>query len=203
MRWLRSLAAFAALVVALLLCAEDAEARLEGGSSPAASTARTFMSPPVAAPAPVIMAALDHPMTGQQSGSLGGLFNRPGLLGGFAAGFLGAGLLGLLFGRGLFGGLGGVASFLGLIFQLALIVMLGRLIWTWWNGRNLPAFAGLSPRQLADPYLRSRNELLPGIGASPSADDANPDGDTTPSRDCSVASRPPMAEQTAAHCEHK
>jgi hypothetical protein len=189
--------------VALLLCAEDAEARLDGGLSLGASTERTLMSPPVAAPAPVIMAALDHTMTGQQSGSLGGLFNRPGLIGGFAAGCLGAGLLGLLFGHGLFGGLGGVASFLGLMFQLALIVMLGRLIWTWWNGRNLPAFAGLSPRQLADPYLRSRNELLPGIGALPSADDATTDGDTTPSRDGPVTSRPPLAEQTSAHCDHK
>ena len=31
MQWLRSLAAFAALAVALLLWAEDADARLEGG----------------------------------------------------------------------------------------------------------------------------------------------------------------------------
>jgi hypothetical protein len=40
--------------------------------------------------------------------------------------------------------------------------MLARLIWSWWSGRNAPAFAGLSPRQLADPYLRSRNEAFPG-----------------------------------------
>jgi hypothetical protein len=51
---------------------------------------------------------------------------------------------------------------LGLLCQLALIAMLARLIWSWWSGRNAPAFAGLSPRQLADPYLRSRNESVPG-----------------------------------------
>jgi predicted lipid-binding transport protein (Tim44 family) len=108
------------------------------------------------------VASLDRASAGQQNGSLGGLFNRPGLVGGFAAGFLGAGLLGLFFGHGVFGGLGGVASYSGLLCQLALIAMLARLIWSWWSGRNAPAFAGLSPRQLADPYLRSRNEAFPG-----------------------------------------
>ena len=124
------------------------------------------------------MAANDHATAGSSSypgGSLGGLFNRPGLLGGFAAGFLGSGVLGLLFGHGLVGELGSVASVLGLVFQLALIALLCRLIWTWWSGRNAPAFAGLSPRQLADPYLRSRHEFLPDIEAPPGADDVAAD----------------------------
>jgi len=166
-QWLRSFAAFAAMAVAIMIWSEDADARLPREASLSGTSARDFMAPPVATSAPVRMAALDHVSAGQQSGSLGGLFNRPGLLGGFAAGFLGAGMLGLLFGHGLFGGLNGVASFLGLLFQLALVVLLCRLIWTWWSGRNLPAFSGLSPRQLADPYLRSRHEWLPGNGASP------------------------------------
>jgi predicted lipid-binding transport protein (Tim44 family) len=63
------------------------------------------------------------------------------------AGFLGAGLLGMLFGHGLFGGLGGFASILGLILQVALIVIVARLIWNWWQRRNQPAYAGgPSPR---------------------------------------------------------
>ena len=99
----------------------------------------------------------------------------PGCFGGFAAGFLGSGVLGLLFGHGLVGELGSVASVVGLIFQLALIALLCWLIWTWWSGRNAPAFAGLSPRQLADPYLRSRHEFLPDIEAPPSADDVAAD----------------------------
>jgi len=168
LRWLRSLAAFAALAVALLLCVEDADARLEGelsagrGEPIFMSPTSSFMAPMSSKFTPVVVASLDHASAGQQSGSLGGRFNRPGLVGGFAAGFLGAGLLGLFFGHGLLGGLGGAASYLGLLCQLALIAMLARLIWSWWSGRNAPAFAGLSPRQLADPYLRSRNESVPG-----------------------------------------
>ena len=178
MQWLRSLAAFAAMAVALLLWAEDADARLEGGPSVGSSTEGTLLAPPVATPIVSVMAANDHVTAAQPpypGGSLGGLFNRPGLLAGFAAGFLGSGVLGLLFGHGLVGELGSVASVLGLVFQLALIALLCRLIWTWWSGRNAPAFAGLSPRQLADPYLRSRHEFLPDIEAPPGADDVAAD----------------------------
>jgi hypothetical protein len=180
MRWLQSSAAFAALIVALLFGADDVDARFDSGQGFRASAASAlFLPPAAAADQPTVTTSLDHPSNGQQSGSLGGLFNRPGLLGGFAAGFLGAGVLGVLFGHGLLGGLGGVPSFLGLMFQLALVVLLGRLIWIWWTGRNLPAFAGLSPRQLADPYLRSRNEL--GLDAIAGLDSASGrDGSATP-----------------------
>jgi hypothetical protein len=183
-RWLRSLAAFAALAMAVFVWTEDADARMEGELGLGGSAVGNFVSPPVAASAPIVVATLDHTVSGQQSGTLGGLFNRPGLLGGFAAGFLGAGLLGLLFGHGVFGELGGVASFLGLAFQLALVIMLGRLIWTWWTGRNLPAFSGLSPRQLADPYLRPSLHELP-FGGEP-----------TPPSDCSR-----VTKQASAHRE--
>jgi hypothetical protein len=96
-------------------------------------------------------------------GSLGGLFNRPGVVGGFSAGFLGAGVLGLVFGRGMTSELTGAASVLGLIFQLTLILMLARLIWTWWRADRSAAFAEMSPRQLADAYGRLRNEALPDV----------------------------------------
>ena len=178
MQWLRSLATFAALAVALLLWAEDADARLEGTPSVGKSATGTFLTPRVAAPALAVIAANDHATAGSSSypgGSLGGLFSRPGVIGGFAAGFLGSGVLGLLFGHGLVGELGSVASVLGLVFQLALIALLCRLIWTWWSGRNAPAFAGLSPRQLADPYLRSRHEFLPDVEAPAAADDGAAD----------------------------
>jgi predicted lipid-binding transport protein (Tim44 family) len=177
MQWLRSLVAFAAMSIALLLWAEDADARLEGAPSVGKSAAGTLLAPPVATPTLAVLAANDHPAgsSSYPGGSLGELFNRPGLLGGFAAGFLGSGVLGLLFGHGLVGELGSVASVLGLLFQLALIALLCRLIWTWWSGRNAPAFAGLSPRQLADPYLRSRHEFVPDIEAPPDADDVAAD----------------------------
>jgi predicted lipid-binding transport protein (Tim44 family) len=76
----------------------------------------------------------------------GGLFNRPGggLLGGLAAGFLGAGLFGMLFGGGMFSGIGGLSSILGLILQIVLIVFLVRLAMSWWQRRQMsePAYAG-------------------------------------------------------------
>jgi hypothetical protein len=168
------LATLAALALGLLLPADDADARFEDGLSVAGAGRGTILSlRPVIATAPENVAALVGSLTysGQpayQGGSLGGLFNRPGLIGGFAAGFLGAGLLGFLFGHGLVGELTSVASVLGLIFQLALIVMLARLIWTWWRADKAATFAGLSPRQLADAYGRPRHEALPDFDSSAS-----------------------------------
>jgi predicted lipid-binding transport protein (Tim44 family) len=75
------------------------------------------------------------------SSPMGGFFNRPGFLGGLFTGFLGAGLLGMLFGHGFLGGLGGFASMLGLLLQIGLIVIIGYLVWTWWQRRNQPALA--------------------------------------------------------------
>ena len=88
----------------------------------------------------------------------GGWFGRPGLLGGLAAGFLGAGLLGLLFGHGLFGGLGGFASMFGLLLQLALIFFVARLIWGWYQRRHAPAYAGSGASMLRG--------MVPGYGAA-------------------------------------
>ncbi|MGH6671072.1 MAG: hypothetical protein ACRECV_03725 [Xanthobacteraceae bacterium] len=105
-------------------------------------------------------------------GSLIGLFNSGGLLGEFAAGFLGSGVLGVLFGRGLLGGLGSVPSYLGLAFQLALLATLGRLIWTRWHGGDAASPTVLSPRQLAEPYLRSRDDLHAGIDVAASGNEA-------------------------------
>ena len=99
--------------------------------------------------------------SGYPGGSLGELFSRGDLIGGFAAGFLGAGAVGLLFGHGVVGELNGFASVLGLLCQLALIAMLARLIWTWWHDNKTDTLADLSPRQLADAYGRPRHEGLP------------------------------------------
>jgi predicted lipid-binding transport protein (Tim44 family) len=49
-----------------------------------------------------------------------------------------------------------------LLLQLGVVLIVGRLIWAWWQGRNAPAFAGLSPRQLADAYGRPRPESNAG-----------------------------------------
>jgi predicted lipid-binding transport protein (Tim44 family) len=161
---LRALLTVAVLALGYLLCADDADARLAGrfrlaGGSPiglsrvtATETREDEISPCAAQPA--------YPV-----GSLGGLFNRPGLMGGFAAGFLGAGVFGVLFGRGAIGELSSVPSIVGLLFQLGLLLVLARLIWTWWRADKAAAAAELSPRQLADAYGSTRNEALPAVDA--------------------------------------
>jgi len=75
----------------------------------------------------------------------GGFFNRPGMmggmLGGLAMGFLGAGLFGMLTGGGLFSGLGGISSIIGLLLQVGLIILVVRLAMSWWQRRHTPANA--------------------------------------------------------------
>jgi hypothetical protein len=160
-QWLRSVATLAVLVLGLLTWSEDGDARAEGGSSLAAQGVLGFAR--LAEFDNLSPADMTQPT--YQGGSLGGLFNRPGLVGGFAAGFLGTGVVGLLFGRGIVGELSGFPAVLGLLFQLTLLGMLGRLIWSWWRLDSAATVADLSPRQLADAYERSRHETLPDIEA--------------------------------------
>lgn len=164
MTWnrLRGVTAALAVFAALILLAGDVEARIGGGKSFGSRGARTFSAPPATQTAPRPASPMERSMTqpaqqrpaaagtaaGQQAG---GLFGRPGFLGGVFAGFLGAGLLGMLFGQGLFGGLGaGFASMLGLILQIALIVIVARLLWAWWQRRNAPGYATASGPSLRD-----------------------------------------------------
>jgi predicted lipid-binding transport protein (Tim44 family) len=157
LHWLQTVARLIALTAALLIGADDADARAVGGLNGGSPAALIRTSLVVADGGVTRRAALTQlPPAG---GSLSDFFRRGGLLGGFAAGFLGCGLLGLLFGRGLLGGLDGVPSYLGLLFQLALLLMLGRLIWSRWRHVDFAGVADLSPRQLADPYLRSRDDV--------------------------------------------
>jgi predicted lipid-binding transport protein (Tim44 family) len=86
----------------------------------------------------------------------GGLFGG-GLLGGLAAGFLGAGLFGLLFGHGLFGGMSGLTSMLGLLLQVALVVLVARFLWAMWQRHRQPAVA-------SGPMLRDVTPSGLGLG---------------------------------------
>lgn len=166
-RWLPWFATLVALAFGLLIWSEEADARLDAGLSFAGESIYTAIGWDAFDSSTVPTAA----QPSYPGGSLGGLFNRGGLIGGFAAGFLGSGVIGFLFGHGVIGELSGVASVLGLLLQLALIVMLVRLIWTWWHDNKVDAIGNLSPRQLADAYGHSRNEALPDIdrGAQPEA----------------------------------
>src|SRR5437764_13525522 len=117
-RFVRSVLMLVFLLAALAFVAADANARAGGGSSFGSRGTRTYSPPAATQTAPNAAAPLERSMTQRApsaSPAAGGWFGRPGLFGGLAAGFLGAGLLGLLFGHGLFGGLGGFASILGLL----------------------------------------------------------------------------------------
>jgi len=170
-RWLSSLATLVALTLGLMIWAEEADARLgDGLRYAAASVTDSFGIGGVM--------ELDNSLLPPTypGGSLGGLFGRGDLIGGFAAGFIGAGVIGLLFGHGVVGELSGVASIVGLVFQLALIAMLARLIWVWWHDHKKDALADLSPRQLADTYGRPRHEAPPAIDPGVSLDAPADDG---------------------------
>ncbi len=120
-------------------------ARAGGGFSGGSRGMRTFSAPPTTRTAPNTAAPIQRTMTqpggaaaaGQAAGRPG-LFGG-GLFGGLAAGFIGAGLFGMLFGHGMFGGMGGFASILGLLLQIVLVVIVARLLFAWWQRRNMPA----------------------------------------------------------------
>jgi predicted lipid-binding transport protein (Tim44 family) len=153
----RGLLKAVAVVLALalpVLAISSVDARVGGGFSTGSRGARTFSMPPATSTAPGTAqpfnrttAQPDSPGYGPAAG--GGFFNRPGggLLRGLAGGFLGAGLFGLLFGGGMFSGIGGFSSILGLILQIGLIVLLVRLAMSWWQRRSMsqPAYASPSP----------------------------------------------------------
>lgn len=155
-RWLIALAAIA---TALVLVAADANARAGGGFSGGSRGMRTFSAPPATSTAPTSAAPIQRTITqpgsaasaglggGARPGLLGGGLFGGGMLGGLAAGFIGAGLFGMLFGHGMFGGMGGFASILGLLLQIGLVVIVARLLFTWWQRRNSsePAYAAAHP----------------------------------------------------------
>ncbi len=65
-----------------------------------------------------------------------------GLMGGLMGGLIGAGIGGLLFGHGFFGGGLGGFGFLGLLLQIALLVVLARFVLRRLTGARSPAVAG-------------------------------------------------------------
>jgi predicted lipid-binding transport protein (Tim44 family) len=125
------LAAFA--VVALALAPAFAEARRGGGFSSGSRGARTYQAPPPTTTAPSAAQPMQRTQQAPAAAAAGATAAtgaaaaaRGGMRGGLMGGLLGAGLFGMILGAGLFGGLGGFASILGLLLQVALI---GGVIW--------------------------------------------------------------------------
>jgi len=146
----RFMVAIAAIATVLVLFAADANARAGGGFSGGSRGMRTFSAPPVTRTAPNAASPIQRSVTQPGSAAGVGQATRPGLFGGglfggLAAGFLGAGLFGLLFGHGFFGGMAGFASLLGLMLQIVLVVIIARLLFSWWQRRHEPAYAAAHP----------------------------------------------------------
>src|SRR6202521_5747148 len=144
----QAIAVILSLALPVMLTVSSADARIGGGVSSGSRGARTFSAPPSTSTAPGTAQPFNRTFTQPGSPGLGspaggGFFNRPGmgLFGGLAAGFLGAGLLGMLFGGGMFGGLGGLSSIIGLVLQIGLIIIVVRLAMSWWQRRHESASA--------------------------------------------------------------
>lgn len=151
-----------AAVALLATAVAEADARRGGFGGFGSRGGKTFSPPPVTKTAPNPASPINRSATTPQrpaanagqagAAQRGGMLNRPGFMGGMMAGFLGAGLIGLLLGHGLFGGLAGLAGFLGLLIQVALVVIVARLAWAWWQRRQQPGYAAA-----AGPSMRDMN----------------------------------------------
>ncbi len=175
LRW-RALIAALAVLGALTFLIAEADARAGRGGGVGSRGARTYSAPPPTATAPNAARPIERSMTqpGQSStvgraatpAASGGLFGRPGFLGGLAAGFLGAGLLGMLFGNGLFGGMSGLASVFGLLLQIVLFGGIAYFLWTWWQRRQQgqPALASTGPAPPRNAYDAPQANPLQRLG---------------------------------------
>ncbi len=141
----------AALAAALALAPGLAVARVGGGSSFGSRGGNTFSAPPSTATAP-FAAPMQRSFTPRSEPSLGapspGFSPGYGYRGGRSAftsgllgGLVGAGIGGMLFGHGMFGGIDGGGSIIGLLIQLALLFFVGRWLFRLVMARQ-PMFAG-------------------------------------------------------------
>ncbi len=104
----RALTTVAIVAATVGFLASSADARIGGGLSSGSRGTRTFSAPPSTSTMPssstmqrtVTQPNLANPRPGFAP-SPGSFFGRSGFWGGLAAGFLGAGLFGLLFGHGI------------------------------------------------------------------------------------------------------
>ena len=172
----KTIAVVLSLALPLISVASPADARVGGGLSSGSRGGRTFSAPPSTTTAPTAAQPFNRTITQPSSPGLGtpaggGFFNRPGMgmLGGLAAGFLGAGLLGMLFGGGMFGGLGGLSSIIGLILQIGLIIIVVRLAMSWWQRRHetASAYAGGPAGPAAPSSFRTATGFGLGSGSAP------------------------------------
>jgi predicted lipid-binding transport protein (Tim44 family) len=139
MSWRCGLIGLVAMLIVIGISA-SAEARIGGGRSFGYRGERTYAPPPVTQTAPRAASPIERPYQQTQSQPVlprnsGGMFGGFGR--GLVGGLIGAGLFGLLFGHGLFEGVGSLSSFIGLLLQIGLVVLLVRLAMQWFAHRQL------------------------------------------------------------------
>jgi predicted lipid-binding transport protein (Tim44 family) len=171
-RLLLVLGAFAAVLTMIAVDVADARGRISFGSR----GARTYSAPPATTTAPtarpiersVTQPTNPAPAPGAavrpvpQAAPAASGTNRPG----FTGGLLGAGLFGLVLGAGLTGGLGGLASFLGLALQIGIIATIGWLLVALLQARNphvatVPLRDSPNPRPSSQPGGFGRRNAAP------------------------------------------
>ncbi len=147
---------FTVLVLLLALAPGLALARPGFGGSFGSRGARTYSAPPPTAVAPFAaqpmqrsLAPRAEPAPGftpspgyaPQPAFGGGMSRRGMFTSGLLGGLVGAGIGGMLFGHGMFGGMDGGFSFLGLLLQIGIVVLIGRWLYRRFAGGQ-PALAG-------------------------------------------------------------
>lgn len=124
-----------------------ADARAGGGMSMGSRGARTFSMPHGTSTAPFSAAPMQRsftqPSAPRYAPSPGyGYAGHSPFMSGLIGGFIGAGIGGLLFGHGVFGGIHGAFGFLGFLLQVLLIVVIVRWLWRRFASPQ-PSFAGM------------------------------------------------------------
>jgi predicted lipid-binding transport protein (Tim44 family) len=146
----------AAFAVALAVAPGVADARVGGGASMGSRGGFTFSAPPSTSVAPMGAMPMQRSLTTPSAPSPGLGMSGPAFGGrsaftsGLLGGLVGAGLGGMLFGHGMFGGLGGGMSFIGLLIQLALLFFVGRWLFRTFT-RGAPLFAGMGGMRQGPP----------------------------------------------------
>ena len=177
---IRTIAIVMSVAVPLAITISAADARVGGGGSSGSRGSKTYSAPPSTTTAPNAAQPMNRTFTqpgtpgvgapaAAGAAAKGGFFNRPGMmggmLGGLAMGFLGAGLFGMLTGGGLFSGLGGISSIIGLLLQVGLIILVVRLAMSWWQRRHTPASAyAAGPAPAAEGPGGAQTSFRSGLG---------------------------------------
>jgi predicted lipid-binding transport protein (Tim44 family) len=133
---------------AAVLAPTDAWSRAGDGGSFGSRGSFTFSPPAATRTAPYSAQPMQRsytpaPSYARPSYGQPAYANRSPFMSGLMGGLIGAGIGGLLFGHGLFGGITGIGSFLGFLVQIFLLVLLGRFLIGLFLRRQ-PAFAGMS-----------------------------------------------------------